>query len=253
MSDESTGPWPIAPAFCPYKPFPTVNDLVRLDQIPKFPQLSPEEITMYYERGVFLWDVLAHNREDSEPYGQAFVELVGLSLLLMDGMKEFERLEYGAYVRACKHESEELRLRNLAKGRDTTHNDAINKLQSQLVEFNSDLRLRVDAFKLFLPRQLSANDLERRILEARLQYGNAIKEMDSSQKEIDALADARIARQKAGKFLSDVELMEYNSKLAALNNRFNRATLILCNARLESEVQMKNGGKLCEKPPWPQE
>lgn len=249
---ESNGvsPWPISPDFCPYKPFPTLSDLVRLDQIPRFPQLNPQETKMYQERATVLWNLINHSQEGTEPYIYAFTELLGLSLLLWEGIKQFQKYEYGVWVRARKHESEEKRLHELGIQREKDYGISMRKLEHELLDFPKDFRLQVDAFQLYLPAGMTESQADRWIIETRLKYGNAIKEKKASQQLLDRVAMARVHRQKAGKALTPDELKDYESKMKKGNDGYSHAVTTLFNLRMKSEENSMKGGILCSKQVW---
>ncbi|KAJ5586076.1 transcription initiation factor TFIID subunit 12 [Penicillium hetheringtonii] len=244
-------PWPVSPTFCPNRSFPTVGDLVRLDQIPKFPHLSTDEKNMYFLRASHLWSIIRTNDESSHIFEEAFVELLGLSLLLRDGMMEFQKKEYGAYVRARKHEAEERRLRESEYQLTEEAYDKIIKLEYHLYDFSPELRFQIDAFRLYLPKGLKEDELRHWILETRLNYGNAIRAQEEGQKRIDDLANTRIDRQMAGNFLSRSELKIYDAEIDEATALYRKGVLEICNIRIQSEKRMKEGGKLCSKQYWP--
>ena len=179
------------------------------------------------------------------------MELLGLSLLLRDGMRDFQKKEYGAFVRARKHEAEERRLRESQHCHAEEAYDKTIKLEYNLYDFSPELRFKVDAFKLYLPKGLKEVEMRHWILETRLNYGNAIKAQEEGQKMIDTVAYARIERQAAGNFLDEEELKTYNAKVEEGTVLYRKGVLELCNIRIESEKRMKEGGKLCSKQYWP--
>ncbi|KAJ5983518.1 hypothetical protein N7481_005617 [Penicillium waksmanii] len=256
MSDEDpsesngVNPWPISPDFCPYKPFPSLSDLVRLDQITRFPQLNPQEMKMYQDRATVLWNLINNSKEGTEPYIYAFTELLGLSLLLWEGIKKFQKYEYGVWVRARKHEAEEKRLHELGIQRGNDYGNSMRKLEYELLDFSKELRLQVDAFQLYLPVGMNENEADRWIMETRLKYGNAIREKKASQQLLDRLAMARVNRQKAGSVLKPNELKDYESKMKKGNDGYSHAVMTLFNLRMQSEEDNMKRGTLCSGQVW---
>lgn len=244
-------PWPISPTFCPFNSLPTVDDLVRLDQIPRFRHLSPEDKERYHEQVSYLWNLIDNNAKDSQEFEYGFMELLGLSLGLKDDMQEFRKKEYGEYVRARKHESEDIRLLESAMQPSMTHQGKMIELEYHLSEFSPELRFQVDALKLYRPREMTEKEMEGWILETRLQYGRGIKEKQDGQKMIDDLADARITRQKAGANLNKEELQTYDMKIEEAQKVYSQALLTTFNLRLQNEKRKKEGGKICSKQKWP--
>lgn len=247
---NSFTPWPISPDFCPYRASPALSDLVRLDQIPRFPQLSPQEMTMYQGRATVLWNLINNSDEGVESYNYAFAELLGLSLLLWEGIKKFQKYEYGVWIRAQKHEAEEKRLHDLGIQQDKDRGHSTRKIERELLDFPKDLRLQVDAFQLYLPASTAESDAYRWIIETRLKYGNAIRQKQMSQQLLDRLATARTHRQKAGNVLTPEELEDYDSKMKKGNDGYSHAVMTLFNLRMKSEENNMKGGSLCSAQVW---
>ncbi|PYI02128.1 hypothetical protein BO78DRAFT_227573 [Aspergillus sclerotiicarbonarius CBS 121057] len=205
--DNSQAP-PQAPAQAPAAQpmMPQHSNLIRTDQVQKLPHLNDQQKAQHTQLVRTLWEHLNTREPQSPEYQQAHARLTQISQNLMKGMRAFQQ------SRQMQHQ--QLQASAAQQGQPPAQRSQSVNPQT-FAQLLPQIQQKVNTLQFFLPPNISNEQAQTWLPEAKLRYGIALQKQEIGRARIADLRQQFATRQAAGNMTQD-EVQEFkNRQLAA--------------------------------------
>ncbi|OJI83390.1 hypothetical protein ASPTUDRAFT_44758 [Aspergillus tubingensis CBS 134.48] len=195
---------PQAPAAQPM--MPQHSNLIRTDQVQKLPHLNDQQKAQHTQLVRTLWEHLNSREPQTTEYQQAHARLTQISQNLMKGMRAFQQ------SRQMQHQ--QLQAANAAQpGQPVQRSQSVNP--QNFAQLLPQIQQKVNTLQFFLPPNISNEQAQTWLPEAKLRYGIALQKQEIGRARIADLRQQFATRQSAGNMTQE-EVQEFkNRQLAA--------------------------------------
>ena len=193
-----------APAAQPM--MPQHSNLIRTDQVQKLPHLNDQQKAQHTQLVRTLWEHLNTREPQSPEYQQAHTRLTQISQNLMKGMRAFQQ------NRQMQHQ--QMQAASAAQqGQPVQRSQSVNP--QTFAQLLPQIQQKVNTLQFFLPPNISNEQAQTWLPEAKLRYGIALQKQEIGRARIADLRQQFAARQAAGNMTQE-EVQEFkNRQLAA--------------------------------------
>jgi transcription initiation factor TFIID subunit 12 len=235
---------------------PQHQNLIRTDQVQKLPHLSDQQKVQHTQLVRSLWEMLNTRDSQSHEYQQAHTKLSQLSQNLMKGMRIFQQnrqqamqQHQQAQVAAGVQQGQpgqpgqgqpvqgqpgqqvqqpQAQIQGPPVQRTQSNNpQAINQLIPQI-------QARVSALNFFLPPNVTPEQVQTWIPEARLRYGIALQKQEVGRARMTELRGTFAQRQSQGN-MSQEEIQEFKNRQMAAEKLFREGSEFLNKFKEQQE------------------
>ena len=183
------------------------SNLIRTDQVQKLPHLNDQQKAQHTHLVRGYWELLNTRDPQSPEYQNAHIKLTQLSQNLMKGMRIFQQNR--------QHALQQQQAQNAAaaQGQPVQRSQSANP--QSFGQLLPQIQQKVNGLNFFLPPNISQEQIQSWLPEARLRYGIALQKQELGRARIAELRQQFTQRQGAGN-LSQEEVQEFkNRQLAA--------------------------------------
>ncbi|PWY79391.1 hypothetical protein BO94DRAFT_548498 [Aspergillus sclerotioniger CBS 115572] len=193
-----------APAAQPM--MPQHSNLIRTDQVQKLPHLNDQQKAQHTQLVRTLWELLNTRDPQSTDYQQAHARLTQISQNLMKGMRAFQQ------SRQMQHQ--QMQAASAAQpGQPVQRSQSVNP--QTFAQLLPQIQQKVNTLQFYLPPNISNEQAQTWLPEAKLRYGIALQKQEIGRARIADLRQQFAARQAAGSLgQEDVQDLK-NRQLAA--------------------------------------
>ncbi|RAL06379.1 putative transcription initiation factor TFIID subunit 12 [Aspergillus ibericus CBS 121593] len=192
-----------APAAQPM--MPQHSNLIRTDQVQKLPHLNDQQKAQHTQLVRTLWEHLNTRDPQSPEYQQAHGRLTQISQNLMKGMRAFQQ------NRQMQHQ--QMQASAAQQGQPVQRSQSVNP--QTFAQLLPQIQQKVNTLQFFLPPNISNEQAQTWLPEAKLRYGIALQKQEIGRARIADLRQQFATRQAAGNMTQD-EVQEFkNRQLAA--------------------------------------
>jgi transcription initiation factor TFIID subunit 12 len=184
--------------------------LIRTDQVQKLPHLTDQQKSQHTQLVRGLWEILSSRDSSSPEYQNAHLRLTQLSQNLMKGMRLFQQKvqqQQQAQAQAAAAAAQQGQQRAQA-----TNPQSFNQLLPQIQN-------KVNNLQLFLPPNISKEQTQTWLPEARLRYGIALQKQEIGRARLAELKQQYNQRQSAGT-LTQEDMQEMRNRQMAADKLF---------------------------------
>ncbi|KAE8348462.1 transcription initiation factor TFIID subunit A-domain-containing protein [Aspergillus coremiiformis] len=176
------------------------SNLIRTDQVQKLPHLTDQQKSQHTQLVRNFWEVLNNRDPQSAEYQHAHQRLTQISQNLMKGMRAFQQ-------------NRQFQQQQLQGQRPQSVNpQTFNQLQPQIQQ-------KVNNLQFSLPPNISQEQAQSWLPEARLRYGIALQKQEIGRARVAELRQQFTQRQPVGN-MSQEELQEFKNRQLAAEKLF---------------------------------
>lgn len=185
------------------------SNLIRTDQVQKLPHLNEQQKAQHTQLVRNFWEILNSRDPQSAEYQNAHMRLTQLSQNLMKGMRMYQKNRQ----QALQQHQQAQAAAAAVQGQPVQRTQSANPQSfSQLLP---QIQQKVNGLHFFLPPNISKEQVQTWLPEARLRYGIALQKQEIGRVRIAELRQQFAQRQSAGN-MSQEEVQEFkNRQLAA--------------------------------------
>ncbi|RHZ70542.1 hypothetical protein CDV55_107181 [Aspergillus turcosus] len=198
-----------APANQPMVPPQQHSNLIRTDQVQKLPHLNEQQKSQHTQLVRNFWEILNSRDPQSAEYQNAHMRLTQLSQNLMKGMRVFQQNRQ----QALQQHQQAQAAAAAVQGQPVQRTQSANP--QSFAQLLPQIQQKVNGLHFFLPPNISKEQVQTWLPEARLRYGIALQKQEIGRVRIAELRQQFAQRQAAGN-MSQEEVQEFkNRQLAA--------------------------------------
>lgn len=188
-----------APA--PQPMVPQHSNLIRTDQVQKLPHLNEQQKTQHTQLVRNFWEVLNTRDPKSSEYQHAHTRLTQISQNLMKGMRAFQQQSRQLHAQQ--------QLQQSAQGQPVARAQSVNpQTFGQLLP---QIQQKVNSLHFFLPPNISHEQAQTWLPEAKLRYGIALQKQEIGRARANDLRQQFTQRQASGN-LSQEDLQDFKAR-----------------------------------------
>ncbi|KAK1146640.1 Transcription initiation factor TFIID subunit 12 [Aspergillus melleus] len=194
------------PAQAPPQPMiPQHSNLIRTDQVQKLPHLNDQQKTQHTQLVRNFWEVLNSRDPKSSEYQHAHTRLTQISQNLMKGMRAFQQ-------------SRQLQQQQLQQSAAAQGGQPVARAQSvnpqTFAQLLPQIQQKVNSLHFFLPPNISHEQAQTWLPEAKLRYGIALQKQEIGRARANDLRQQFAQRQASGS-LSQDDLQDFKTRQVA--------------------------------------
>ncbi|KAJ5110938.1 hypothetical protein N7532_001473 [Penicillium argentinense] len=194
------------------------SNLIRTDQVQKLPHLNDQQKAQHTQLVRTLWEALNTRDPTTQEYQSAHAKLSQLSQTLMKGMRIFQQnrqqalQQHQAAQQQAQAGNQHLNTAQVQHGQPVQRQPLNPQNLGQLLP---QIQAKVSSLNFYLPPNVTQEQVQTWIPEARLRYGIALQKQEVGRARITDLRAQFNQRQTAGN-MSQEEITEFkNRQLAA--------------------------------------
>lgn len=199
------------------------SNLIRTDQVQKLPHLNDQQKVQHTQLVRNLWEMLNNRDPQTSEYQNAHMKLTQLSQNLMKGVR--------AYQQTRQQHALQQQQAQAAAGQGQRSQSANPQTFAQLLP---QIQAKVNALQFFLPPNISKEQVQTWLPEARLRYGIALQKQEVGRARITELRQHFGQRQGAGN-MSPEEVQEFKSRQLAAEKLYREGTDFLNKFKEQQE------------------
>lgn len=207
------------------------SNLIRTDQVQKLPHLNDQQKAQHTQLVRNLWEALNTRDPQSHEYQTANVKLSQLSQNLMKGMRMFQQNRQQAIQ---QHQAAAA----AAQQGQPQQGQPVQRTQSNnpqnLTQLLPQIQAKVSALNFYLPPNVTQEQLQNWIPEARLRYGIALQKQEVGRARIADLRQQFAQRQGQGNMTQD-EMQEFKNRQLAAEKLFREGSEFLTKFKEQQE------------------
>ena len=232
---------------------PQHSNLIRTDQVQKLPHLSDQQKAQHTQLVRSLWDMLNTRDPQTHEYQQAHTKLSQLSQNLMKGMRVFQQNRQQA-MQQHQHQQAvqgqpgqqsqqgtqpvQQAAQGAAQGAQGSQGQPVQRTQSNnpqtINQLIPQIQARVSALNFFLPPNVTPEQVQTWIPEARLRYGIALQKQEVGRARMADLRSSYAQRQAQGN-MSQEEMQEFKNRQLAAEKLFREGSEFLNKFKEQQE------------------
>ncbi|KAI9035441.1 putative transcription initiation factor TFIID subunit 12 [Aspergillus affinis] len=193
------------PAQAPPQPMPQHSNLIRTDQVQKLPHLNDQQKTQHTQLVRNFWEVLNSRDPKSSEYQHAHTRLTQISQNLMKGMRAFQQ-------------NRQLQQQQLQQSAAAQGGQPVARTQSvnpqTFAQLLPQIQQKVNSLHFFLPPNISHEQAQTWLPEAKLRYGIALQKQEIGRARANDLRQQFAQRQASGS-LSQDDLQDFKTRQVA--------------------------------------
>lgn len=231
---------------------PQHSNLIRTDQVQKLPHLSDQQKAQHTQLVRSLWDMLNTRDPQTHEYQQAHTKLSQLSQNLMKGMRVFQQNRQ----QAMQHQHQQAvqgqpgqqpqqgtqpvqqATQGAVQGAQGPQGQPVQRTQSNnpqtINQLIPQIQARVSALNFFLPPNVTPEQVQTWIPEARLRYGIALQKQEVGRARMADLRSSYAQRQAQGN-MSQEEMQEFKNRQLAAEKLFREGSEFLNKFKEQQE------------------
>ncbi|KAJ6157313.1 hypothetical protein N7470_004905 [Penicillium chermesinum] len=174
------------------------SNLIRTDQVQKLPHLTEQQKSQHTQLVRSLWEALNNRDPQSTEYSTAHMKLSQLSQNLMKGMRLFQQSRQQALQQqqAQQQQAQQQQVQAQAQGPPVQRTQSNNP--QNLTQLLPQIQQKVQGLNFFLPPNVTPEQIQSWIPEARLRYGIALQKQEVGRARIADLRQQFSQRQSQG-------------------------------------------------------
>lgn len=204
------------------------SNLIRTDQVQKLPHLNDQQKATHTQLVRNLWEMLNNRDQQSPEYQTAHIKLTQLSQNLMKGMRMFQQSRQQALQQHQQAQAAAV----TAQGQPVQRSQSANPQSFQ--QLLPQIQTRVNNLNFFLPPNISQEQIQSWLPEARLRYGIALQKQEIGRARINELRQQFSQRQTTGS-LNQEEMQEFKNRQLAAEKLFREGSDFLNKFREQQE------------------
>lgn len=204
------------------------SNLIRTDQVQKLPHLNDQQKATHTQLVRNLWELLNNRDAQSQEYQTAHIKLTQLSQNLMKGMRMFQQ----SRQQALQQHQQAQAAAATVQGQPVQRSQSANPQSFQ--QLLPQIQTRVNNLNFFLPPNISQEQIQSWLPEARLRYGIALQKQEIGRARINELRQQFSQRQTTGS-LSQEEMQEFKNRQMAAEKLFREGSDFLNKFREQQE------------------
>ncbi|CAG8160327.1 unnamed protein product [Penicillium olsonii] len=232
---------------------PQHSNLIRTDQVQKLPHLSDQQKAQHTQLVRSLWEMLNTRDPQTHEYQQAHTKLSQLSQNLMKGMRIFQQNRQAAMVQHQNQGAVGAQQGQVQPGQQVqqpqqgqpaqqvsqgTQGQPVQRTQSNnpqaINQLIPQIQARVSALNFFLPPNVTPEQVQTWIPEARLRYGIALQKQEVGRARMAELRSSYAQRQSQGN-MSQEEMQEFKNRQLAAEKLFREGSEFLNKFKEQQE------------------
>lgn len=200
------------------------SNLIRTDQVQKLPHLNDQQKAQHTQLVRNLWEAL-NNRDPQTPeYQNAHMKLTQLSQNLMKGMRAFQQSRQQQALQQQQAQA--------AAGQQPQRSQSANP--QTFAQLLPQIQTKVNALQFCLPPNISKEQIQTWLPEARLRYGIALQKQEVGRARITELRQHFSQRQGAGN-MSQEEMQEFKTRQLAAEKLYREGSDFLSKFKEQQE------------------
>lgn len=237
-------------------PQPQHSNLIRTDQVQKLPHLSDQQKVQHTQLVRGFWEILNTRDQQTHEYQQAHTKLSQLSQNLMKGMRIFQQnrqqaMQQHQQAQAAAqqgHPSQQpqqpqqqpqpQQQQQTPQGTQGPQGQPVQRTQSNnpqtINQLIPQIQARVNALNFFLPPNVTPEQVQTWIPEARLRYGIALQKQEVGRARMADLRSSYAQRQAQGN-MSQEEMQEFKNRQLAAEKLFREGSEFLNKFKEQQE------------------
>lgn len=235
-------------------PQPQHSNLIRTDQVQKLPHLSDQQKAQHTQLVRSLWEMLNTRDPQTHEYQQAHTKLSQLSQNLMKGMRIFQQnrqqamqqhqqaqvaaAQQGQPGQQPQQVSQPPSVQQAPQGSQGPQGQPVQRTQSNnpqtINQLIPQIQARVSALNFFLPPNVTPEQVQTWIPEARLRYGIALQKQEVGRARMADLRSSYAQRQAQGN-MSQEEMQEFKNRQLAAEKLFREGSEFLNKFKEQQE------------------
>ncbi|CAG8329630.1 unnamed protein product [Penicillium salamii] len=233
---------------------PQHSNLIRTDQVQKLPHLSDQQKAQHTQLVRSLWEMLNTRDPQTHEYQQAHTKLSQLSQNLMKGMRIFQQNRQQAMqqhqqtqgavgvqqgqIPPGQQVQQSQQGQAAPQGTQGTQGQPVQRTQSNnpqaINQLIPQIQARVSALNFFLPPNVTPEQVQTWIPEARLRYGIALQKQEVGRARMAELRSSYAQRQSQGN-MSQEEMQEFKNRQLAAEKLFREGSEFLNKFKEQQE------------------
>lgn len=211
------------------------SNLIRTDQVQKLPHLNEQQKAQHAHLVRTLWESLNGRDPQTPEYQTAHMKLSQLSQNLMKGMRMFQQNRQAIQQQA-----------QAANPAATQQGQPVQRTQSNnpqsLSQLLPQIQAKVSSLQFFLPPNVTDEQVQTWIPEAKLRYGIALQKQEVGRARIADLRQQFSQRQSQGNMAAE-EMQEFKNRQMAAEKLFREGSEFLAKFK-----EQQDSFKLQQKP-----
>ncbi|KAF7168259.1 hypothetical protein CNMCM5623_001302 [Aspergillus felis] len=187
------------------------SNLIRTDQVQKLPHLNEQQKAQHTQLVRNFWEILNSRDPQSAEYQNAQMRLTQLSQNLMKGMRMFQQNRQ----QALQQHQQAQAAAAAVQGQQGQQGQPVQRTQSanpqSFAQLLPQIQQKVNSLHFFLPPNISKEQVQTWLPEARLRYGIALQKQEIGRVRIAELRQQFAQRQAAGN-MSQEEVQEFKNR-----------------------------------------
>ncbi|KAL1961517.1 hypothetical protein VTN77DRAFT_1658 [Rasamsonia byssochlamydoides] len=198
--------------------------LIRTDQVQKLPHLTDQQKSQHTQLVRGLWEILSTRDSSSPEYQNAHLRLTQVSQNLMKGMRMFQqRMQQQQQAQAAAAAAQQ----GQQPRAQATNPQSFNQLLPQIQN-------KVNNLHFFLPPNISKEQAQSWLPEARLRYGIALQKQEIGRMRLAELKQQWNQRQSAGNMTQE-EMQEFKNRQMAAEKLYREGSDFLNKFKEQQE------------------
>ncbi|KAF4172662.1 hypothetical protein CNMCM8694_002205 [Aspergillus lentulus] len=181
------------------------SNLIRTDQVQKLPHLNEQQKAQHTQLVRNFWEILNSRDPQSAEYQNAHMRLTQLSQNLMKGMRVFQQNRQ----QALQQHQQAQAAAAAVQGQPVQRTQSANP--QSFAQLLPQIQQKVNGLHFFLPPNISKEQVQTWLPEARLRYGIALQKQEIGRVRIAELRQQFAQRQAAGN-MSQEEVQEFKNR-----------------------------------------
>jgi transcription initiation factor TFIID subunit 12 len=203
------------------------SNLIRTDQVQKLPHLTDQQKAQHTHVVRTLWESLNTRDPQSHEYQSAHIKLGQLSQNLMKGMRIFQQNRQQALQ---QQQAQAAVVQQTGQPVQRTQSNNPQNLSQLLPQ----IQAKVSSLNFFLPPNVTQEQVQTWIPEARLRYGIALQKQEVGRARIADLRSQFAQRQSQGAMPND-EVQEFKNRQLAAEKLFREGSEFLNKFKEQQE------------------
>ncbi|KAL2860193.1 transcription initiation factor TFIID subunit A-domain-containing protein [Aspergillus pseudodeflectus] len=210
----------------PQQMVPQHSNLIRTDQVQKLPHLNDQQKVQHTQLVRNFWEILNGRDPQSAEYQQAHSRLSQLSQSLMKGMRMYQQ------NRQLQHQQMQA-ASAAAQGQPVQRSQSVNP--QNFGQLLPQIQQKVNSLSLFLPPNISSEQAQTWLPEAKLRYGIALQKQEIGRVRLGELRQ-QIAQRQSNGSLSAEEMQEFKNRQMQADKLFREGSEFLSKFKEQQDV-----------------
>ncbi|KAI9928011.1 hypothetical protein ASPWEDRAFT_567752 [Aspergillus wentii DTO 134E9] len=213
------------------------SNLIRTDQVQKLPHLNEQQKAQHTQLVRSLWELLNSRDPQSAEYQNAHMKLTQISQTLMKGMRLFQQTRQQQALQHQQAQAAAAAAQGQTQGQ--TQGQPVQRSQSanpqSFTQLLPQIQNKVQNLQFFLPPNISKEQIQTWLPEARLRYGIALQKQEIGRARIAELRGQFTQRQGAGN-MSQEEMQEFKNRQLTAEKLYREGSDFLTKFKEQQET-----------------